>query len=942
MRCYSFLSGAVIVAVLFSIPVMITQNCATAAQNETGLELRYTFEGNSGTQVLDASGHKRHGKIIGTAQREKQGQSMAFVFDGKTRIECGKILPEKMRFAGTVEAWGRMDVVGGSFFSCHTDDGNKWPKKRLRLGTITWNDSSVIAVIGKGPVTVGEFIQEFRSDVTPGKWDHWVMTWDSLRFRLYRNGILLADKACGDMWPKVKDVPCYVGYGSANPMHYKGRLGEVSVYSQALPPEKVAQHFKAGAKRLGIEELLKARTSCVYDHEKRQMIAQLDLSDITPLPANASVTVSLRDKKENFIAKKTASLQPDTESLELAFSTESLSAGEYLVSTEIVNKDGLPLGKTLKQTWYYQDWAARAARDKNVRILNNMVFEILRKENLKLKRANKPIEWKINLPYKCWVHVSAEVKTTGRSAMSISIDTGMRDSIIHFNSGKAPRQEGVRFLDAGEHTITAWGVRLTDDSIIREMTIRVIPEMIFAGVPNSSVEMGYLDFDFLEKDVLPNITSLVGEGTGVDYPRLRIWKAMGRRLYQEQNIPTRDNPKDMPRPLTADYAYKWWTEGQGFADPLFDGVIADEFIGSGNGAHIIAYNKAIQRIAANPEYRNKSVHIWGTEMYNPSDMMDMLKTVQKAGYKICWELYKAECTTEEEMDKWLKGYLKRTMAKWDQGYPGVTRYMIPALATFSIVHIGVDAWPQTDFKVHLDKQFHYFANAPEFFGLFGVSNWIGRYTNEEYVRWYGRLARHYCIEGKRNLLSEEYGYKYCPGIILNSDFSEKLKHWNTDQAEPGSITTGQIGYLGSLVGYWAPVDAGQTYAAMQRSDKKPNILSQALRNVTPGKCYSVKITAVDLDDALAAKSGGKGGKAAPEIGVRIEGAERVEDRCLNVVKTAVKSRKNVNVRSIRYVFRAKKDNPTLIITDWPNGNSPGGPVGRRIAINCVQVAPYFE
>ena len=152
MRCYSFLSGSVIGAFLFSIPVMITQNCATAAQNETGLELRYTFEGNSGTQVLDASGHKRHGKIIGTAQREKQGQSMAFVFDGKTRIECGKILPEKMRFAGTVEAWGRMDVVGGSFFSCHTDDGNKWPKKRLRLGTITWNDSSVIAVIGKGAV----------------------------------------------------------------------------------------------------------------------------------------------------------------------------------------------------------------------------------------------------------------------------------------------------------------------------------------------------------------------------------------------------------------------------------------------------------------------------------------------------------------------------------------------------------------------------------------------------------------------------------------------------------------------------------------------------------------------------------------------------------------------------------------------------------------------
>ena len=262
--------------------------------------------------------------------------------------------------------------------------------------------------------------------------------------------------------------------------------------------------------------------------------------------------------------------------------------------------------------------------------------------------------------------------------------------------------------------------------------------------------------------------------------------------------------------------------------------------------------------------------------------------------------------------------------------------MIPTLATFSIVHLGVDAWPQVDFKVHLDKQFHRFANAPEFFGLYGISNWIARYTNEEYIRWYGRLARHYCIEGKRNLLSDEYGYAYCPGILSNGGFAEKLKHWTVSPAAEVAITTGQEGLLTIAVGYWHVADAGRTYVAMRRAAEAPNLISQALRNVTPGQAYSVKVTAVDLDDVKAGK--GSTRPAAPQLSVRLDGAQRIENRCF---KRSI-NRRGQLVRSIRYVFRASTESPTLTIGDWEDEGSPGGPVGQNTAINCVQVAPYFE
>ena len=42
----------------------------------------------------------------------------------------------------------------------------------------------------------------------------------------------------------------------------------------------------------------------------------------------------------------------------------------------------------------------------------------------------------------------------------------------------------------------------------------------------------------------------------------------------------------------------------------------------------------------------------------------------------------------------------------------------------------------------------------------------------------------------------------------------------------------------------------------------------------------------------------------------------------------------------RTVFRAKGENAKLVIADWDS--EPAGPIGQELAINFIQVQPYFE
>ena len=51
---------------------------------------------------------------------------------------------------------------------------------------------------------------------------------------------------------------------------------------------------------------------------------------------------------------------------------------------------------------------------------------------------------------------------------------------------------------------------------------------------------------------------------------------------------------------------------------------------------------------------------------------------------------------------------------------------------------------------------------------------------------------------------------------------------------------------------------------------------------------------------------------------------------------------NLYVTYHRVVFRARGTTATLTISDWASETEPGGPIGRRLMHNFIEVQPYLE
>jgi len=44
----------------------------------------------------------------------------------------------------------------------------------------------------------------------------------------------------------------------------------------------------------------------------------------------------------------------------------------------------------------------------------------------------------------------------------------------------------------------------------------------------------------------------------------------------------------------------------------------------------------------------------------------------------------------------------------------------------------------------------------------------------------------------------------------------------------------------------------------------------------------------------------------------------------------------------RLVFRAKREEGKLTISDWPSATHPGEPAGQELVFNGLQIQPYLE
>ena len=248
--------------------------------------------------------------------------------------------------------------------------------------------------------------------------------------------------------------------------------------------------------------------------------------------------------------------------------------------------------------------------------------------------------------------------------------------------------------------------------------------------------------------------------------------------------------------------------------------------------------------------------------------------------------------------------------------------------------------PSVDFKVGMDMQVRLLATHPVFFGIGGLSQWASSYADEETVRWSGRLYRHYCIEGNTDPLTDD---PYVLTHIRNPDFDDGATGWTVEAAEPGSIairTREGYGYLGAR-----SRQVGNHFLWTRRSASKANVFSQQIRNLKPGRLYSLKMVTADYQNLL----NGVSARKADEVRIAVEGVDVDDARSFQFSFPQHYGRvlgpfKRGNLFWMNYhwrVFRAKQSTARLEVRDWVDDGQPGGPVGQELIYNFIEIQPYL-
>ncbi|MBO11957.1 MAG: hypothetical protein CMJ68_14480 [Planctomycetaceae bacterium] len=531
----------------------------------------------------------------------------------------------------------------------------------------------------------------------------------------------------------------------------------------------------------------------------------------------------------------------------------------------------------------------------------------------------------------------------------------------------ASNPEAMRYLAPGDH-------RLSIQGKLSELTVRRIPTLQHAFYnAGDTWNVGHGPFDdwnFLKKHVLPNINVILSGGARTPFgfeeskkagfrwisnaagtahfareDHVREWKRLGRRWLTSVVNPFRRRQK-----VTVDEAYDAWAGAVGLNHPLMDGVIVDEF-GGGDQPKYGSFRKAIERIYANPKFKGKtySPYSYGSGILSNDLSRDFARASAKGGGHVCIERYLIEQPTREAAEKHIHEQFHSgwNMPRYEQDFPGVVGNTVMVLGYMSAVGESLNVDPSVDFKVYMDLQMHALATQPAYAGLGGIQQYTCSYADEETIRWASRLFRHYAIEGKTNLLSDELGFRYRLAHIQNPDFANSTSGWTTEPAEPDSLARRTYPEYGYLQFRYNRDGKGDSFLWTRRSPKRANVFSQDIKNLVPGRLYSLKMVTADHGDLVRQQQARK----LHAVSVEIENVEILpgKKKAFQAIFPNHYARPVGEFRGgksfyMNYhwrVFRAKQASARLTVTDWKDGTTPGGPIGQELMFNFIEVQPYF-
>src|SRR5438132_7483639 len=133
--------------------------------------------------------------------------------------------------------------------------------------------------------------------------------------------------------------------------------------------------------------------------------------------------------------------------------------------------------------------------------LNNLVSELLAVSSI--SKSTKPFTF---TRYSSgWIFISSISKGKGTARIILDKDQRRDPVIIHEAEGA---REAMSYVAQGEHMIQ---VECEGNIILEKLIVKAIPELIHCGLgfDPQIKSYGHYDMDFLQAQILPNVTTLI-------------------------------------------------------------------------------------------------------------------------------------------------------------------------------------------------------------------------------------------------------------------------------------------------------------------------------------------------------------------------------------------------------------------------------------------------
>jgi hypothetical protein len=580
---------------------------------------------------------------------------------------------------------------------------------------------------------------------------------------------------------------------------------------------------------------------------------------------------------------------------------------------------------------------------------NNLVSELLAVSDIS-NAANRTFTFTRSRAG--WIFISATCKGPGTAKLTLD-DAPGSDAIIVRAVGMVQPVEAVRSVAKGEHRLT---VRCDGQISVEKLVVKAIPELMHCGLGfNSSIKgYGLYDMEFLKKDILPNVTTLIVPHNIELAPSvIEDWHRQGKKFVAEVGLNHQNK--------TSDEHFQFWT---GFLDksPFLDGIIINEF-GMNNPSprpsperqmraqqrHQL-YEDAFAKMRADDRYKDKMVFAYfggsGKKVNYEDTGTTFVRSIIDRDYRIALERYIFEVSSEQKSKDVLQLFIDG-IADWEDKEPGVKEKMIIAFGLFSMPPGGINKQPNVDYHVWMDQQMNIVANHPVMSGIGGLNWWTSILADEETVRFVGKLYRHYCLEGKTEMLTKDPLFLT---QIQNADFEKGVEGWTLEPAEAESIQAKSFPRYGRIEGRYMglgrpadPEHIGDTFLLMKRSPKGPNKFSQTIKDLEPGRLYSMKMFSCDYNDLVNPQEK-KQEEANKFIGkVVLEGVDVDTKRSFTeMYPSNPEPRIPVWITYFWTVFKANGTTAELIVSDWEKDQAPTGRFGQEQTFNFLEIQPYHE